>query len=69
MNRGMLLVFVALVMALGSPALGPPVVADQAPFEVWLIDQQDTQPDGGGVLYIYDGPSVEGQGVAVRSTA
>ena len=69
MNRGMLLVFVALVMALGSPALGPPVVADQAPFEVWLIDQQDTRPDGGGVLYIYDGPSVEGQGVAVRSTA
>jgi hypothetical protein len=30
------------------------------PFEVWLIDQQDTRPDGGGTLYIYDGPRLEG---------
>lgn len=38
-----------------SPAVGA--------FEVWVIDQSDTTPDGGGTLYIHRGPSLtEGVG-------
>ena len=44
MNRGMLLMFVALVVVLVLPAFAPSAAADEAPFEVWLIDQQDTRP-------------------------
>lgn len=27
-------------------------------FEVWVIDQSDTSPNGGGTLYVYPGPSL-----------
>ena len=30
------------------------------PYEVWILDQSDTRPDGGGTLYIYDGDKLEG---------
>lgn len=30
--------------------------------EVWLIDQSDSRPDGGGKLYVYDGGSLERDG-------
>jgi sugar lactone lactonase YvrE len=29
-------------------------------YEVWIMDQSDTRPDGGGTLYIYDGNDLEG---------
>jgi DNA-binding beta-propeller fold protein YncE len=48
----------ALVLAVGTAAGG-----DEAPFEVWAIDQSNTTT-GGGTLYIYDGPSLAGQGAA-----
>jgi DNA-binding beta-propeller fold protein YncE len=35
--------------------------AKKGGFEVWAIDQSDTSGDGGGTLYVYDGPSLEGQ--------
>ena len=36
-------------------------VASGTSYEVWLIDQSNTRPDGGGTLYIYPGASVEGK--------
>jgi DNA-binding beta-propeller fold protein YncE len=32
----------------------------KGPYEVWIMDQSDTRPDGGGTLYIYDGEKLEG---------
>jgi len=32
---------------------GLPAAATAAEYEVWVIDQSDTTPDGGGTLYIY----------------
>ena len=29
-------------------------------FEVWTVDQSDTRPDGGGLLHVYNGPSLNG---------
>ena len=48
----------------GAPT--PATAADDPPFEVWLIDQQDSRPDGGGTLYIYDGPSLNGSASRAR---
>jgi DNA-binding beta-propeller fold protein YncE len=41
----------------------PPIEAAGAepPFEVWTLDQQDTTDDGGGLLYIHEGPKLMGQ--------
>jgi len=30
-------------------------------FEVWLVDQSNTRPDGGGTLYVYEGAEVSGK--------
>ena len=30
----------------------------EAMFEVWAMDQSDTEPEGGGLLYIWDGESL-----------
>lgn len=40
-----------------------------APYEVWVVDQQDTRDDGGGrigggLIYIYDGPKLAGNAEA-----
>jgi len=36
--------------------------ADGSGHEVWVIDQSDTRPDGGGTLYIYEGEALTGNG-------
>jgi DNA-binding beta-propeller fold protein YncE len=33
-------------------------------YEVWLVDQSNTRPDGGGTLYIHAGSTVKGNGPA-----
>jgi hypothetical protein len=33
-------------------------------YEVWVIDQSDTRPDGGGTLYVYQGGDLEGADAA-----
>ena len=35
-------------------------LAEEQPYEVWVMDQSDTTPDGGGTLYIYRGADLEG---------
>ena len=49
-----------LPLALFSLAARP-AAADEAAYEVWIIDQSDTTADGGGTLYIYQGDAVSGQ--------
>jgi DNA-binding beta-propeller fold protein YncE len=39
----------------GSPRAPRPAAAE---YEVWVIDQSDTRPDGGGTLYIYRGAAL-----------
>lgn len=59
------LVGVALLAALGPWASS--TLATDGPevgHEVWLIDQSDTRPDGGGRLYVYDGNTLAGSGAA-----
>lgn len=42
-----------------------PMCTTAQPHEVWLFDQSDTRPGGGGgTLYIYDGADVEGNNAA-----
>jgi hypothetical protein len=53
----------AVVVAAFGAARGP-AASGEAPFEVWAIDQSDTTAAGGGTLYVYDGPSLAGQGRA-----
>jgi hypothetical protein len=47
---------VTLLFLLGAAAtgfgVGLPVVAIASEYEVWVIDQSDTAPEGGGTLYI-----------------
>jgi hypothetical protein len=58
----------AAAFALAAAALVVPAAAEKrSPFEVWAIDQSDTTADGGGTLYIYDGPSLAGR--AARNAA
>ena len=33
----------------------------KGPYEVWILDQSDTTPDGGGTLYIYQDESLEAE--------
>ena len=58
-----LLVSALLVASLltSAPAPGPAEPAER-PYEVWVLDQSDTRADGGGRLFIYDGPRVSGGG-------
>jgi hypothetical protein len=59
---------VMLVFLLGASVtgfgVGLPVGAIAAEYEVWVIDQSDTTPDGGGRLYIYQGRSLTGGAAA-----
>ncbi len=45
---------------------GLPGVAAAVQYEIWVIDQADTTPDGGGTLYIYPGEALTG-GPAARA--
>jgi DNA-binding beta-propeller fold protein YncE len=38
--------------------------AHKSAYEVWVIDQSDTTPDGGGTLYIYQGDQLNGRDAA-----
>lgn len=46
---------------------GRPAAADEAGYEVWVIDQSDTTPDGGGTLHIYPGDALGGQDAATAA--
>jgi hypothetical protein len=39
---------------------------DGRPFEVWMVDQQDTRADGGGLIYIYPGPKLMARASAAK---
>jgi DNA-binding beta-propeller fold protein YncE len=59
MLRGILLSAVALAAAIvlvgGQPAASHDFDEDDHDaYEVWLVDQSDTTPEGGGTLYVYD---------------
>lgn len=57
------IVLCMLIASVGTPsgagAGGP------GSHEVWLIDQSDTRPDGGGTLYVYDGAQLVGPSAAM----
>ena len=53
--RGTATLLFLLGAAVTGLGVGLPVVALAAEYEVWVIDQSDTTPDGGGTLYIYQG--------------
>jgi hypothetical protein len=58
---GSILAFLTiLVLGFSSDEVRQASAAGHPPFEVWVVDQQDTRPDGGGRLYIYEGPRLEG---------
>ena len=50
---------VAAMTAISCGGSGSPD-SDRSSYEVWLMDQSDTRPDGGGRLFIYPGPAVDG---------
>jgi DNA-binding beta-propeller fold protein YncE len=50
----------ALFAAAARLASGNSGAVDGNDHEVWVIDQSDTRPDGGGTLYIYEGESLAG---------
>jgi hypothetical protein len=52
------LAVVALLAAAAPVAAQPEGV--ESPHEVWVIDQSDSTPDGGGWLYIYSGAALVG---------
>jgi DNA-binding beta-propeller fold protein YncE len=52
----------ALVAALALVGGLVPAVVAGGGYEVWLIDQSNTRPDGGGTLYIYPDSEVNGVG-------
>ena len=54
-----------VALLVGAVTVGP-VVAKGGGYEVWIVDQSDTRSDGGGTLYIYPGPALEGA-AAVRA--
>ena len=62
MRRIMLLLSSVLLVLIGVAAgVSRPAAADEAPYEVWAIDQSDTTADGGGTLYIYQGKALAGR--------
>jgi hypothetical protein len=65
--RGMVTLLFLLGAAVTGFGVGLPVVAVAADYEVWVIDQADTTPDGGGTLYIYQSRELTG-GAAARAT-
>ncbi|HVK04819.1 MAG TPA: hypothetical protein VM490_15175 [Armatimonadaceae bacterium] len=65
MKRKLLVTTVAIAVAVAA-AVG--VRANQPDaeggYEVWMVDQSDTTPDGSGTLYVYDGASLNGRATA-----
>jgi DNA-binding beta-propeller fold protein YncE len=63
MYHRVLLVVLGLLAGIAAVGLvlSQPAVADEAPYEVWALDQADTRPDGGGTLYIYEGSKLSGR--------
>jgi hypothetical protein len=63
--------FVCLLLTLTGAGAGARsvVTADDtaANYEVWVIDQSDTRPDGGGTLYVYQGGDLEGAAAAAAA--
>ena len=54
---------VALMAAvLGSTGVWTTTLGAGAGYEVWLVDQSNSRPDGGGTMYIYAGAAVSGSG-------
>lgn len=47
----LLLAVLAAALAWAGAA-APAARTEERPFEVWAIDQSDTHPQGGGLLYI-----------------
>ena len=67
MRRTMTLFVCLLLLALAGAAgarQGGTAGDDAAAYEVWIIDQSDTRPDGGGTLYVYQGGDLEGADAA-----
>jgi DNA-binding beta-propeller fold protein YncE len=62
--RGIVTLLFLLGATLTGFEVGPPAVAIAAEYEVWVIDQADTTPDGGGTLYIYQGKALTGGAAA-----
>jgi DNA-binding beta-propeller fold protein YncE len=56
-----------LAAALFGAATVGSVVARDGGYEVWIVDQSDTTADGGGTLYIYPGPALEGAAAATAT--
>ncbi|HEX6183611.1 MAG TPA: hypothetical protein VFZ44_06855 [Pyrinomonadaceae bacterium] len=60
--------FVCLLLTLAGAGAGARSVVTAedtaANYEVWVIDQSDTRPDGGGTLYVYQGGDLEGADAA-----
>jgi DNA-binding beta-propeller fold protein YncE len=60
MRRGRTVALAAFLSTVVA-AIGAAAAPAEAGFEVWAIDQSDTTADGGGALYVYDGPSLAGR--------
>ncbi len=70
MNSKMVFVIslaLAVVMASAMTLVGRSDASDEAAYEVWVIDQSDTTPDGGGTLYIYQSDTLTGQDAAIAA--
>lgn len=57
-----------LLAVAGLGGAGESGADDGGAHEVWVIDQSDTAPDGGGTLYIYGGDALAGRGAGAASS-
>src|SRR5688572_7510281 len=64
--RPLLVPFLMIGLLVMGPGLSQGEPAER-PFEVWMLDQSDTRPDGGGRLFIYPGPDVNGRNAAAAA--
>ncbi len=61
-GRPALILILALIVGLPFGSLQFSQASHTNGYEVWILDQSDTSPEGGGTLYIYDGSSFTGKG-------
>jgi sugar lactone lactonase YvrE len=54
------LTLILALVGLSSGTLAHSPTDRKGDYEVWIMDQSDTRPDGGGTLYVYDGNDLEG---------
>ncbi|MES2459034.1 MAG: hypothetical protein V4671_00515 [Armatimonadota bacterium] len=65
MKRRWIITVLSLVAATTAISCGGSgTSASNRSYEVWLMDQSDTRPDGGGRLFIYPGSAVDGSNAA-----